>query len=597
MLKNFTLPFTLIALAYLLWVGSDFMELALGVSFFVFGMLCLEEGFKVFAGGFLKTLLEGSTNRLWKSLSLGFISTTLMQSSTLVTLVAISFVSSEVIALAAGLGVILGANIGTSTGAWLIAGLGLKVDIGSYAMPMLIFGVLLLVQKSKAVKGAGYILLGIGFLFFGIHYMKEGFTLLQASFDLSAYSVAGVTGLLLFTLLGTLITFVMQSSHATLLIVIAALAAGQVSYENALALSIGASLGSAITTALGGLVASVGGQRLAAAQVVFSSVTTLLALVFIQPLMALVDVIAAWIGLLANDELLKLALFQTLFRVQGAVVFMPFLQRIEKLLVQFIRSEPKSMEQPLYLHPEVLEVPSSVVAAVRKEVEHLFFNAFDLLAQGLSLKPETIAGTADLHAEVQATNRIYPVDVEDIYEEKIKSLHSEIVAFIGEAQMRESTTSATEELYTLRQASRNLVTAVKGMKHLHNNLSRYGLASNPSVRKSYDQMRWNLATLLRSLKNLLEQEPDADYQGVQALELLSKNMNNASLEMANELDEMIRFRRLSPHIATSIMNDENYMLGIIHNLIAAVNVLLPEKELLEPEVLQEAVVIDTLTEI
>lgn len=576
MLRKFTLPVVLLLIAYLLWIGAEFMELALGIAFFIFGMICLEDGFKAFVGGVLEAILQRSTNRLWKSLTLGFTSTTIMQSSTLVSLITISFVSSEMITLAGGIGVILGANIGTSTGAWLIAGLGLKVDIGSYAMPMLVFGVLLLMQKSKSIKGAGYLVLGIGFLFFGIHFMKEGFTELQGSFDLSAYSMTGVYGVLVFTLLGTLITFIMQSSHATLLIVIAALATGQVSYENALALSIGASLGSAITAALGGLAANLGGKRLAAAQVLFSLVTTLLAVVLINPLIQLVDWMAVYLGIAAEDYLLKLALFQTLFRLLGAVVFMPFISQIEQLLIHLIRFVPKSIEQPIYLSSEVLETPSSVVAAVRKEVEHLFDNAFSLLAQGLSLNRSTIESEASLSKEVKNTRRIFALDVEDAYEEKIKSLHSEIVAFIGEAQMRESTREATEELYVLRQASRNIVTAVKGMKHLHNNLSRYGLSSNLAVRERYDQIRLQLARLLRELWLLLEEEPSSAT--ALALDSIRLSMQKASRAMTDDLDEMIRYRRLTANIATSIMNDENYVTDIANNLIAAIHALVSKEE-------------------
>ncbi|GLR64815.1 Na/Pi cotransporter family protein [Marinospirillum insulare] len=572
MLRRFTLPLVMLLLAYVLWVGSEFMELALGVAFFIFGMICLEDGFKTFAGGALEALLQRSTDRLWKSLTLGITSTTLMQSSTLVSLITISFVSSEMISLAAGIGIILGANIGTSTGAWLIAGLGLKVDIASYAMPILVFGVLLLMQKSKRVKGLGNLILGVGFLFFGIHFMKEGFTVFQLGFDLSAYSMTGIYGVLVFTLIGTLITFIMQSSHATLLIVIAALAAGQVSYENALALSIGASLGSAISAVIAGFAANLGGKRLAAAQVVFSLVTSLLAILLINPLIQLVDWMSGYLSIGSEDYLLKLALFQTLFRVLGALVFMPFISQVEALLIKVLRFVPKSIEQPIYIYPEVLETPSTVVVAVRKEVQHLFDNAFGLLARGLSLKRSTLESEESLSTAVKTTKRIFPLDVEDAYEEKIKSLHSEIVAFISEAQMRESTREATEELYVLRQASRDIVSAVKGMKHLHNNLSRYGLSANLAVRDRYDQIRLDLARLLRELQVLLAEEPSSTT--ALSLDSLRLAVQKASRTMTDELDEMIRYRRLTASIATSIMNDENYVTGIANNLISAVNALL-----------------------
>jgi len=241
-----------LVLGYAFWASPDLKEIAAGVALFLFGMISLETGFKAFTGGALETALRRSTDRLWKSIGFGVASTTLMQSSTLVSLVTISFVSAEMISLAAGIGIIMGANLGTTTGAWLIAGLGLRVDIAAYAMPMLVFGVILLLNRSRLLKGIGYLLLGIGFLFLGIHYMKEGFDALQEGFDLAAYAVPGLAGLLLFTAIGMAVTVIMQSSHATLLVIITALAAGQITYDNALALAIGANLGSAFTTALGG---------------------------------------------------------------------------------------------------------------------------------------------------------------------------------------------------------------------------------------------------------------------------------------------------------------------------------------------------------
>lgn len=170
------------------------------------------------------------------------------------------------------------------------------------------------------------------------------------------------------------------------------------------------------------------------------------------------------------------------------------------------------------------------------------------------------------------TRRIIPLDVEDLYEAKIKSLHSEIVAFIGEAQTRESTKNATEELYVLRQASRDIVEAVKGMKHLHNNLSRHGLSTNLAVRERYDQIRLQLAKLLRELRVLLKEE-STDVTSL-SLDSLKLSLEKSSRKMIDDLDEMIRQRRIAASIATSIMNDESYVSDISKNLIDAVHTLL-----------------------
>jgi phosphate:Na+ symporter len=134
-----------------------------------------------------------------------------------------------------------------------MAAFGLKVKISAYAMPMLVFGLVLRFQEKRELKGLGSILAGLGFLFLGIHYMKEGFESFQGSIDLVEYAVGGLKGLFLFTIIGVAATVIMQSSHATLMLIIVALAAGQITYENALALAIGANIGTTITAILGAI--------------------------------------------------------------------------------------------------------------------------------------------------------------------------------------------------------------------------------------------------------------------------------------------------------------------------------------------------------
>ena len=571
MLTKITLPLVLTFLAYAFWQSADFTEIAAGVALFMFGMICLEDGFKVFTGGTLESILRKSTDKLWKSLFFGMTSTTLMQSSSLVSLITVSFVSSEMITLAAGIGIIMGANIGTTTGAWLIAGLGLKVDIAAYAMPVLVFGMVFMMQKSKTSKGVGYLMLGFAFLFLGIHFMKEGFESFQQSFDLSAYGMTGFIGLLVFTLIGMAITVVMQSSHATLLIIITALSAGQVSYENALALAIGANLGSTITIILGSITANLGGKRLAASHVLFNVITAMVAITFISQIAWIVDQLASVLGIGSDDFLLKLALFHTLFNVIGVVLLMPWVSKLEALLIHTIQFKPKGIEQPLFLVPQALETPATVVSAVRQEVKHLFENAYGLLAHGLSLKRSSIDSSESLAEAVKYTRHIFPIDVEGLYEAKIKSLHGDIITFIADAQQRESTQAAIEELYALRQASRDIVESVKGMKHLHSNLSQHGLSTNLAVRDRYDQIRIHLAEVLRELRQLMATDNGSTHLSIDALRIESQK---ARRKLIDELDEMIRHKRITASIATSIMNDEAYVTDIVNNLLDSVSVLL-----------------------
>ena len=122
MLGRIFLPTLILALCYGFWVSSSFKDIAAGVALFLFGMLCMEQGFKAYSGSALQRVLSAGTDRLWKSMAFGIISTTVMQSSSLVSVITISFLSAELIGLRQGIGIIFGANLGTTTGAWLIAG-------------------------------------------------------------------------------------------------------------------------------------------------------------------------------------------------------------------------------------------------------------------------------------------------------------------------------------------------------------------------------------------------------------------------------------------------------------------------------------------
>ena len=128
-------------------------------------MILLEEGFKVFAKGSLQNILKKSTSKLYKSISTGAIATALIQSSSLVTVITISFISAGLISLGSGMGLVFGANIGTTATTWLVAAFGLKLNISALAMPMLVFGIIFSLQQNANLKGLGSVLAGLGFSF------------------------------------------------------------------------------------------------------------------------------------------------------------------------------------------------------------------------------------------------------------------------------------------------------------------------------------------------------------------------------------------------------------------------------------------------
>lgn len=574
-MRTLLLPVIFAVLAYGFWISPDFKEIAAGVAIFLFGMLALEEGFKAFTGGLLEDLLRRTTDSLWKSLSFGIVSTTLMQSSSLVSVITISFLSAGLIGLASGIGIIFGANLGTTTGAWLIAGFGLKVKISAYAMPMLVFGVVLIFQKSRGLKGMGYILAGLGFLFLGIHYMKEGFEAFRETIDLTAFAVSGYPGLFLFALLGVAATVIMQSSHATLVIIITALSAQQVTYENALALAIGANIGTTITAILGSLSANVQGKRLAMAHLVFNVASAILAIVFIYQIGDLVNLISSSVGIAEDDFTLKLAVFHTIFNAIGIVVMLPFIGQLVSFLTRRMPDKAVAAAAPKFLNKAVIELADTATEAARKETLRLYDHAFAIMSQALSLHRDDIISDRDLEKVVGQTRRPMAIDLDEAYNSTIKGLYGEIVNFISRAQATMSEPQV-DELYRLRSAGRDIVEAVKDTKHLHKNMVRFMAAGNPAIRNEYNRIRVQLGGTLRRLGEARQNIDDASVLSFDALKV---EMEEQDSTRNGTLESLIRDDKITTAMATSLMNDATYAYDVAKKLIQVGEVLFVPKDL------------------
>jgi len=355
-----------------------------------------------------------------------------------------------------------------------------------------------------------------------------------------------------------------------LLIIISALATGQVSYENALALAIGANLGSTITIVIGAMAANAWGKRLAWSHVIFNLGTALIAIVMIDGFVWLVDGLAGLLGIAADNYLLKLALFHTLFNVTGVLLLWPWVPKLADKLQQWVSDKQKSREQPLYLLPSALTSGDTVLQAVTLEVGHLFDNSYGLIAQGIGLRRSVIESEESLTHAVQNTRRFMPLDLDGDYEQKVKNLHNAIVEFIGQAQQQDLPQAVIEPIYQLRRASLNAVQAVKAIKHMHKNLARYGLSEQAVVRQKYDMMRISLAKLLRALRRNMQADKPLSLEQMGAFfSHWQQQIDETSRQLQAGLDQDIRQRAVSAHIATSIMNDELYWRGLANNLLLA----------------------------
>lgn len=573
-MQKLFIPLAIVILCYVFYRFGDSVEIVSGVAIFLFGMFVLEDGFRMLSGGFLEKMMKKVTGSTAKSIVFGAVSTTVMQSSTLVSLFSISFVSAGIIGLAQGVGIIFGANVGTTTGAWIIAGIGLKIDIAKYALPLIVFGVIFLFQKSKAIKGAGYVLAGIGFIFLGIAYIKTGFDNYSAAIDLTKYAMTGFKGVLVFTFIGVLLTLVMQSSHATLVVAISALSVNQVTYENALAIAIGANLGSSITTALGALNSNADGKRLAIAHIIFNGITAAVSIVLIHQLMWLVNFIADVFNI-QDDDMLKLATFHTIFNTLGIVLLLPFMQKLVYFLNTAIgRKKDGDIDKPIYLDNSKIDFADASLEAIRNETKHLYDNALRIIVHSIGFDRGGIRSFEPIDELLKHKDLLKDdIDIDSMYDSSIKGLSNAIMEFTTRSKTHMGAESQMKEVFRLQMASKNIVESIKNIRLIYNNIKKYSLSENKMLVSEYDKMRGTLAHLLRAIEELKISHNDENEQIIKKIIKYKTSFNYDDLDILNKIDFLIAQKAISVADGTSMINDLSFMRSIAMNLIDAISAL------------------------
>ncbi|MGL4316235.1 MAG: Na/Pi cotransporter family protein [Pseudomonas sp.] len=567
-------------LTWSFWASAGWLQLCAGLALFLFGMQCLEEGLRQLAGSKLEQLLGRSTATPGRAMLFGIGGTMLLQSSTLVSLLTIAFISTGLIQLAGGIAILFGANLGATSGIWLLALAGQNLSLSPLALPLLVFGVLAGFNGAKS-KAAGRIVLGIAFIFFGIDQIKEGFASLGGDLDMTRYQVEGLTGQLLFTLIGLVGTVVLQSSHATLMLTLAALAGGQLELGQSLAIAIGSNVGSSVSTAVvGSLGGNRSGQRLALAHVLFNLVSATLAFVLLTPLTWLVVWLAGLVGL-GDNSLIQLALFHSLFNAFGVLLFWPWQGLLARLLLRWLPepvepqvlitelAAPGPQEEPArtrarYLNEQALESADAAASAVMRELRHLGRLSLEVICHALYLPVDQLAQARGGEALLHAAPEPHALDAEVLYQRHIKGVYGDLLSFMGRLEL--SLDEAHQQFWMACQlAALQLVDAVKDAKHLQKNLGHYLRQEPSTVRESYVELRRHLLMLLHEIYELAR--VDMDEAGLSArLRRLDDDAAAADRAYRERLFSLLRQGQLDGLQSSSLMNDLGYVGRIFQSL-------------------------------
>lgn len=571
MLKRIIPTLIFLVFAWFVVTNNEAKTIISGIAIFLIGMHYMENGFKLFSGGVLEKILEKFTNTTPRAIGTGFVATSVVQSSSLVSVIIISFLSAELIGLAQAVGVVFGSNIGTTTTAWLVSSFGLKIKIAQYALPMLIFGVIMQFSKHNSYKGLGSVLIGLGFIFLGISYMKEGFETMKQGLDLAEYAIAGYLGVFVYILFGAIATVVIQSSSATMAIIITALATGQIDYISALSLAIGANIGTTVTAILGSLASNRNGKRLAVAHFIFNIITGAVAIIFIYQLKDLVDWLAPMASIPDGDYAMKLAFFHTIFNVIGVLLVSPFTKTLVRYLETLFCVKEEGRGMPKYLTDEVMEIPASALEAIRKETIHLYDKSLEAIVHAMNLHRTQIYSEQEIGEVVKLSKSRININIDEIYQQDIKNLYSEILRYSSKSQayMDED---GNNKVYELKLTARTIIEMVKDVRELQKNLNFFIKSKNKFMIKEYNKLRQELVTILRKIQEIRESEQESTETLTQ-VELLKVKAHDNEIFLNQNIDTLIRENKIDSKMASSLINDVGFTYSICKKLLKSAAVL------------------------
>lgn len=331
-----------------------FLMIAGGLAFFIYGMKVMSEGIQKVAGSRLREILKAMTSNRLAGVGTGFLTTSIIQSSSATTVMVVSFVNAGLLSLRQSIGVIMGANIGTTMTAWILVFIGFKFSLADYALPLLAFAVpMLFVNKSK-FRNLGEFIVGFALLFIGLEALKDSVALLDLKHNtalinwVSDMGKYGFLSTLFFIFIGTLLTVIVQSSSAAMALTLTFMDEGGITYAAAAAIILGENIGTTITANIAALVGNVHAKRAARAHLIFNIFGVIWMLLIFNSFTGWIEDLfiyiqeqpwgTAFAGAETTDKYkYALALFHTCFNIINTLLLVWFVIYIEKIVIKLVK--------------------------------------------------------------------------------------------------------------------------------------------------------------------------------------------------------------------------------------------------------------------
>ncbi len=353
------------------------------LGLFLYGMTLMSEALQKVAGDKLRNILAAMTSNSFSRILTGLFITAVIQSSSATTVMVVSFVNAGLLSLVQSIGVIMGANIGTTMTAWLISLLGFKADISILAIPLVGIGFAFMMFKSNKKKSIGELIIGFALLFLGLSFLKSSVPDLQSSPEVLAFlqqwTNYGFGSVLMFVAIGTILTIVLQSSSATMALTLVMCNNGWIPFEMGAAMVLGENIGTTITANIAASVANVSARRAAMAHSVFNLFGVVWVLLLFHPFLTVVSKIIMAMGLdnplqagaSPNSTLYAISMVHTLFNICNTLILVWFTNLIAALVTKIVKGKKEEEVFRLqYIHGGLLNTAELSLAQAKAEIIH-----------------------------------------------------------------------------------------------------------------------------------------------------------------------------------------------------------------------------------
>ncbi len=536
---------------------------ALGM--FLYGMNLMSSGLQKAAGDKLRGFLSAMTSNPFKRVMTGLGITAIIQSSSATTVMVVSFVNAGLLTLVQAIGVIMGANIGTTVTAWLVAWLGFKADISILAIPLMLFGFLFSNSKKNKHQNIGELIVGFSLLFLGLSFMKESVPDLNETPQVLEFvrnwSSYGFGSVLIFLVFGTVLTLVLQSSSATMAITLIMLSMGWIPFHMACAMVLGENIGTTITANIAAAVGNTQAKRAAMSHTIFNVFGVIWALILFKPFTALVGKVIELFGLpnpaaegfavvegdmgSSTAALYGLSMLHTMFNTINTLILVWFIKYIEKAVVWIIK--PKNQEaEPFrlkYISAGPLATPELAAEQAFDEIIHFA----EISRNGLGYAKQAIAADAKHFDELR--EKLVK------YEEISDRIEYEIAAFlngVSAGDISEATSVKIKAMYKIIGELESLGDSGEAISRM--------LSRRNEHKKSFDT-----ATIEKI--NLMIAKVDSAYEVMTANLTAAHEGTLTSIANAYDAEEQINVLRnelREAEIEALDNNDKNYQTSVYY---------------------------------